>query len=142
MCGINSIIYFDKEKTVEKEKIEQMNSLLSHRGPDGKGIFIHNNVGLGHVRSPSSNRHFIFANVGKQAAGVDDPLDELRIALELPLAAAGEIFHHAAGDVDLHLLAVADPRDRLRRLDNREADIDGITEEDASEAFGDDTGYP
>lgn len=50
MCGINSIIYFDQEKNVEKEKIEQMNTILSHRGPDGSGIFTHNNVGLGHVR--------------------------------------------------------------------------------------------
>ncbi len=50
MCGINSLIYWDKSKKVESEQIEQMNTILRHRGPDGKGVFIQDNVGLGHVR--------------------------------------------------------------------------------------------
>lgn len=49
MCGINGIIKLNGEKIQEAE-IEKMNAKISHRGPDDQGVFIDNNVGLGHVR--------------------------------------------------------------------------------------------
>lgn len=49
MCGINGIINFNNSK-VKEEKIELMNKLIKHRGPDSDGTFIDGNVGLGHVR--------------------------------------------------------------------------------------------
>lgn len=50
MCGING--YIDQSLISSKgaEILKSMNSLLSHRGPDGSGIFIDKSVGLGHTR--------------------------------------------------------------------------------------------
>lgn len=48
MCGINGIINY-KNQVIEDE-IHQMNSLLDHRGPDGRGVFKYENLFLGHTR--------------------------------------------------------------------------------------------
>ncbi len=45
MCGICGI--FGRE---DKALVEQMLSLLKHRGPDGQGIFSDSNITLGHTR--------------------------------------------------------------------------------------------
>lgn len=47
MCGIAG--YFLKEKIL-KDNIKTMTKCLSHRGPDGEGYFIEDNVALGHKR--------------------------------------------------------------------------------------------
>jgi len=44
MCGINGFNWDDKELT------KQMNELIKHRGPDGKGTYTDDLVSLGHVR--------------------------------------------------------------------------------------------
>lgn len=44
MCGICGL---EKAKL---EEIRKMNQLLVHRGPDGEGIYLDNNIGLGHRR--------------------------------------------------------------------------------------------
>jgi asparagine synthase (glutamine-hydrolysing) len=49
MCGISIIIRKDKS-VVCKDDIAKMNKKIIHRGPDGEGIYIYNNVGLGHRR--------------------------------------------------------------------------------------------
>lgn len=49
MCGIAGILNFNKEP-VNKEIIRQMTCAMSHRGPDADGIFIENEVALGHRR--------------------------------------------------------------------------------------------
>ena len=47
MCGINGII----SKRKDKEKIiKEMNSKIIHRGPDNEGIYIDDNIALGHRR--------------------------------------------------------------------------------------------
>jgi asparagine synthase (glutamine-hydrolysing) len=43
MCGINGFNFKDQEK------LEEMNSKLSHRGPDFAGSFLDNEVSLGHL---------------------------------------------------------------------------------------------
>jgi asparagine synthase (glutamine-hydrolysing) len=48
MCGINGIIGIDEIRSAEL--IKRMNQALAHRGPDDEGVFIHNNVALGHRR--------------------------------------------------------------------------------------------
>lgn len=50
MCGIAGYINFDKEKPASKEVIKKMTDVISHRGPDGEGVFIDKNLGLGHRR--------------------------------------------------------------------------------------------
>lgn len=49
MCGICGIINLD-QRPVHTPDIEKMNNLANHRGPDGEGYFIKNNIGLGHRR--------------------------------------------------------------------------------------------
>ncbi len=49
MCGICGIFNIDGNP-VAPELINIMNSTMFHRGPDGDGIFVDKNVGLGHRR--------------------------------------------------------------------------------------------
>jgi len=49
MCGINGILNFDQSKVDENQLIKMRDS-LEHRGPDDAGIFIDDNIGLGHRR--------------------------------------------------------------------------------------------
>lgn len=48
MCGISGIIRFSEQ--VDRCEIERMTSIQSHRGPDGYGIKLWNNVAIGHRR--------------------------------------------------------------------------------------------
>ncbi|HET8963614.1 MAG TPA: asparagine synthetase B, partial [Chitinophagales bacterium] len=49
MCGIAGIINLSGE-SVSASSIEIMLSKIRHRGPDAEGIYIKENIGLGHVR--------------------------------------------------------------------------------------------
>lgn len=49
MCGISGIFNFNGAPVREK-KLKEMNRLIRHRGPDGDGIFIDSNVGIGATR--------------------------------------------------------------------------------------------
>lgn len=49
MCGICGI-YSLKGESVEKELLYEMTSVMQHRGPDGSGSYISNEIGLGHRR--------------------------------------------------------------------------------------------
>lgn len=48
MCGIAGI--YSNKQIFSEEKIREMITALQHRGPDAEGVFIHENVGLGHRR--------------------------------------------------------------------------------------------
>ena len=48
MCGIVGILR--KGQSVDPAEVEAMNSHLVHRGPDGFGVHVHENVGIGHRR--------------------------------------------------------------------------------------------
>jgi len=48
MCGITGIISYNSN--VNQKELDSLTDALSHRGPDGRGTFIDNNVGLGHRR--------------------------------------------------------------------------------------------
>jgi asparagine synthase (glutamine-hydrolysing) len=49
MCGITGIYSVDNIPNIE-ERVHQMNFSIKHRGPDAGGIYIENNLGLGHRR--------------------------------------------------------------------------------------------
>lgn len=49
MCGIAGIIRLDGQK-VDQGQLDRLTDALSHRGPDGRGTYVHENVGLGHRR--------------------------------------------------------------------------------------------
>ncbi|HEU6449330.1 MAG TPA: asparagine synthase (glutamine-hydrolyzing) [Verrucomicrobiae bacterium] len=50
MCGIAGKLIFDPSAQVEQTEIETMLGTLRHRGPDGEGVYLSANVGLGHCR--------------------------------------------------------------------------------------------
>ena len=51
MCGINGIALSSRSQgTIDATVLERMRDVISHRGPDDKGIFIDGRVGLGHRR--------------------------------------------------------------------------------------------
>jgi asparagine synthase (glutamine-hydrolysing) len=50
MCGITGYFHFEKERKVSSEKVKGMANTLIHRGPDGEGFFVSNNIALGHRR--------------------------------------------------------------------------------------------
>ena len=50
MCGITGKLYFDKERKVALEELTKMTDVITHRGPDDKGYYINENVGLGFRR--------------------------------------------------------------------------------------------
>ena len=50
MCGIAGIVHFESDRGVEPETLRRMTRVLAHRGPDGEGLYVAGNVGLGHRR--------------------------------------------------------------------------------------------
>jgi asparagine synthase (glutamine-hydrolysing) len=50
MCGINGILHLQSQKKVDERMLTKMRDSLEHRGPDDAGLFIENNIGLGHRR--------------------------------------------------------------------------------------------
>jgi asparagine synthase (glutamine-hydrolysing) len=49
MCGVAGIINIDG-KAVAPSILKKMSDVIAHRGPDGEGLWIENNVGLAHRR--------------------------------------------------------------------------------------------
>lgn len=49
MCGIVAVLNQNGRK-VDREAVDKMLRLINHRGPDGRGIFLDDNLALGHNR--------------------------------------------------------------------------------------------
>src|SRR5690242_17139685 len=49
MCGIAGIASFN-QKVIPSMAIERMTAALSHRGPDGQGLYFDDHIALGHRR--------------------------------------------------------------------------------------------
>ncbi|WP_040803976.1 asparagine synthase (glutamine-hydrolyzing) [Nocardia concava] len=50
MCGIAGWVSFDQDLTGRSEVIDAMTETMARRGPDGRGTFVREHVGLGHRR--------------------------------------------------------------------------------------------
>ncbi len=50
MCGIVGILNRDMQRPIDRAILEKMTDMMSHRGPDERGIYIRGNIGLGHRR--------------------------------------------------------------------------------------------
>jgi len=50
MCGICGKLQFDPAGSVAPSLVRDMLGTLKHRGPDGDGVYVSGNVGLGHCR--------------------------------------------------------------------------------------------
>ena len=47
MCGICGRINFNEDRPVDPRLIDAMTDAMTHRGPDDRGVYVENNVGLG-----------------------------------------------------------------------------------------------
>lgn len=65
MCGINGLLSSTVNADEKTKVVKKMNARLAHRGPDNEGIWLHENVCLGHRRlsiidlSEESNQPFL-----------------------------------------------------------------------------------
>ena len=50
MCGIAGIFHYETVKPVDPKRVERMTEALTHRGPDGSGVWTAPGVGL-HCRT-------------------------------------------------------------------------------------------
>ena len=50
MCGIFGIYFSDTNIKADSEFVERCVNTMTHRGPDDSGIYVKNNIGLGHRR--------------------------------------------------------------------------------------------
>src|SRR5512136_1456741 len=50
MCGITGILNLKTDQPVDEIYVRQMLAMIRHRGPDGFGIYLDDNVGLGSAR--------------------------------------------------------------------------------------------
>jgi asparagine synthase (glutamine-hydrolysing) len=50
MCGIAGICNVSSSESITERKLAAMVDMLYHRGPDGKGFYVCEGVGLGHAR--------------------------------------------------------------------------------------------
>ncbi len=49
MCGISGIFNLNSSP-VDEQSIMKMNELIHHRGPDGEGVYVNGNIGIGNTR--------------------------------------------------------------------------------------------
>src|SRR5687768_10340927 len=84
MCGFAGIAHLDSDRTVDIDRLRRMRDVLSHRGPDGSGLFIDRAVGLSHRR---------LAIVDVSAAGEQPMTNEDG---NVWIAFNGEIYNHAS----------------------------------------------
>lgn len=50
MCGITGVLYADRHRTADRNVLQAMGDAIAHRGPDGEGFLVYQNVGLVHRR--------------------------------------------------------------------------------------------
>jgi len=50
MCGITGVFHHRGAKPIDRSLLSRMNDAVTHRGPDGSGLFVGSGVGLGHRR--------------------------------------------------------------------------------------------
>jgi asparagine synthase (glutamine-hydrolysing) len=84
MCGFAGIVHFDPRHAVDVDRLRRMRDVISHRGPDGRGLFIDGRVGLAHRR---------LAIVDVSTAGEQPMTNEDG---SVWIAFNGEIYNHAS----------------------------------------------
>jgi asparagine synthase (glutamine-hydrolysing) len=83
MCGINGIAYSGRSRRrVDATALKTMRDVITHRGPDDEGIYVDENVGLGHRR----------LSIVDVASGHQPMTNEDR---SLYITYNGEVYNHA-----------------------------------------------
>ncbi len=86
MCGINGIA--STKGPVDRSILETMRDVLTHRGPDGEGLYVKDNIGLGHRRLS-----IVDLALGQQPMTNEDG--------RIVIVFNGEIYNHADWRQDL-----------------------------------------
>ncbi|MEO8335905.1 MAG: asparagine synthase (glutamine-hydrolyzing), partial [bacterium] len=82
MCGICGIALSSRSGAeVERSTIERMRDVLTHRGPDGAGLFVQGRIGLGHRRLS-----IVDPEAGQQPMASDDGA--------IQIVYNGEVYNH------------------------------------------------
>jgi asparagine synthase (glutamine-hydrolysing) len=82
MCGICGIALSSRSGAeVQRATLERMRDVMTHRGPDGAGLFIDGRIGLGHRRLS-----FVDPNAGPQPMASDDGA--------VQIVYNGEVYNH------------------------------------------------
>jgi asparagine synthase (glutamine-hydrolysing) len=105
MCGIAGIVA-PKGFSVDKALLERMTRSMEHRGPDDQGIFIHENVGLGHRRLSiidlSSGHQPLFNEDGTVVVVYNGEIYNFK-EIKAELEACGHVFRtHCDTEVIVH----------------------------------------
>lgn len=50
MCGIAGYLHLEKERIADPSVVRRMTTRIAHRGPDGEGFYVKDNLALGHRR--------------------------------------------------------------------------------------------
>jgi len=50
MCGVAGVVALKNKITIQTRHLEEMAGMLAHRGPDGRGTYLDEHVGLAHTR--------------------------------------------------------------------------------------------
>jgi asparagine synthase (glutamine-hydrolysing) len=50
MCGVAGYLHFNRERMADFSVIKKMTDIISYRGPDGEGHYVHKNLAFGHRR--------------------------------------------------------------------------------------------
>lgn len=79
MCGIFGIVYTNGKSEPCEERLRHSAELISHRGPDGSGIYHEAGIGLAHTR-------LSLVDLNKRS---DQPLREGAVAYAEPDQPAG-----------------------------------------------------
>ncbi len=82
MCGICGIALSSRSGAeVQRSTLERMRDVMTHRGPDGSGVFIDGRIGLGHRRLS-----IVDPNAGQQPMASDDGA--------VQMVYNGEVYNH------------------------------------------------
>ena len=84
--------------------------------------------------------HLFLIDIIDQSLGLNNLLHKFREGLTLVLLAAGTVVNDTAVEVYLHLVAVLNILSRLRTLNDRKSDIDGIAVKDTRKGLRDNAG--
>jgi asparagine synthase (glutamine-hydrolysing) len=107
MCGICGIVDIEGRRPIDRARLERMNDLLVHRGPDGEGTFVTPGVGLGHRRLAiidiAGGRQPLFNETGRVAVVFNGEIYNFR-ELVVDLARRG---HHFATRSDTEVIVHA-----------------------------------
>ncbi len=81
MCGIAGYLHLEKERMADESVVRRMTTRIAHRGPDGEGFYVKDNLAFGHRRLA-----IIDLSTGDQPMFTDDG--------NLVIIYNGEIYHY------------------------------------------------